>query len=339
MKTIQFGVIGLGYWGPNYVRIFNELDETKLKYCCDLEDDKLEKLEKCYNSIEITKDYRDMIQDPKLDAVVIITPPNTHYSIGRDCLEHDKHVLIEKPLATNSKDCEELIKLADEKKKILMVGHVYKYNPGVRKIKDIISSGEIGKIFYCSAIRIGLGPIRKHASALWDLAIHDVTIATYILNSLPDSVNAIGESYIQGGIEDVVFLTFSFPDKIKYNINVSWYSPEKIRETLVVGSKKMVIFDDVNKSETIKIFERILDKGLLNSTPRYSDHQLIVKEGDIYIPRVEQSEPLKNQVKHFIKCIKNNEQPLSNGNDGLNIVRILEAAERSMKNNGITVKL
>jgi predicted dehydrogenase len=339
MKTIQFGVIGLGYWGPNYVRVINELEETKLKYCCDLEGEKLEKLEKLYNSIQITKNYKDVIQDPEIDAVVIITPPNTHYAIGRDCLEHNKHVLIEKPLATSSKDCKELIKLADEKKRILMVGHVYKYNPGVRKIKDLISNGEIGKIFYCSAMRIGLGPIRKHASALWDLAIHDVTIATYILNSLPDSVNAIGESYIQEGIEDVAFLTFNFPNKIKYNINVSWYSPEKIRETLVVGSKKMVIFDDVNKTESIKIFERKLDKGLLNSTPQYSDHQLIIKEGDIYIPRVDQSEPLKNQVKHFLSCIKNNEQPLSDGNDGLNIVRILEAAESSLKNNGITVRL
>jgi predicted dehydrogenase len=339
MKKINIGIIGLGYWGPNYIRIINELPGVKLKYCCDVDEEKLAKIKDLYPGVNVVRDYEKVLADPKTDGVIITTPSNTHYEIAKKSLDQGKHVLVEKPLTTNSSDSKELIRISTEKDRVLMVGHVYKYNSGVQKLKEMVSTGEIGEIFYCIATRIGLGPIRKHASALWDLAIHDISIATYILDSLPTSVIATGGSYIQDKVEDVAFVTLNFPNRIKYHISVSWYSPEKIRRTLVVGSKKMVIFDDVNKSEMVKIFNKSLDKELLNSTPEYVDHQLIVREGDIYIPTIKQSEPLKNQVEHFLECISENKTPISDGKDGLNIVKILEAAEKSLRDKGRKVEI
>lgn len=336
---INVGIIGLGYWGPNYVRIVNELEQVKLESCCDLDKGNLKKFTNLYPFVKTTSNYKELISDERIDAVIITTPPHTHYQIAKDCLEKDKHVLVEKPLANNSNDAKDLVKISEQKGKILMVGHVYKYNPGIRKLKELISSGDLGDIFYITSERMGLGPIRKHGNALWDLATHDISIATYLLDSMPNSVNARGECYIQNGIEDLVFLTLNFPNKIICNIIASWFSPEKIRRTNVVGSEKMAVFDDVNKSEMIKIYERKIDKELLDATPEYSDHQLIVRFGNVLIPRIEQSEPLKNMVTDFCKCISENKKPLCDGLDGLNVVKILEAANKSLKNDGTRVNI
>lgn len=330
-KMVNISVIGYGYWGPNYVRIFNELKASKISHCCDLNEENLAKVKRLYPTIKTTKDYREIAKDPSIDSVVVTTPLNTHYEIAKYCLENGKHVLIEKPFTSSSKEAEELMKIAEKNDLVLMAGHVYEYHPGIRKLKEIIENGNLGSIYYMSAERVGLGPIRKYASALWDLATHDISIALYLLGELPEKVTAEGESYIQEGVPDLVFLTLKFPNGVLCNIHASWIAPEKIRKITLVGSRSMAVFDDVEKSKMLRIYEREIDKSLLDSTPKYTDHQSIVRVGNIHIPKVEQSEPLKNQCKHFLECITENKKPLTSASDGLNVVRILEAAEKSLR--------
>lgn len=331
MKKINIGIIGCGYWGPNYVRIFNEILESNIKYCCDLNEENLSKIKKLYPVEKTTKDYRELVRDKNVDAVVITTPVNTHYEIVKDCLKTKKHILVEKPFTSTSKQAEELLELVKKNNIILMVGHVYEYNPGTQKLKEIIKERKLGDLYYIKTERIGLGPIRKQASALWDLATHDISIVTYLLDDLPISVTVEGESYIQKGIEDLVVLTLRFSQKIICTIYASWLAPEKIRKVTVVGSKGMAVFDDVNKTEMLKIYERKINSNLLNTTPQYSDHQNIVSIGDVYIPHIKQSEPLENQALHFLECISKNKKPLTDVEDGLNIIKILEAAEKSLR--------
>ncbi len=331
MRIVNCALVGLGYWGPNYLRIFHELSSAKIIYCCDLDGEKLENVKRLYPEINVAKDYKKIAQDLNIEAAIIATPLNTHYPIAKYFLEHKKHILVEKPFTSTAVEAKGLIKLAQRNKLILMVGHVYKHNPGVIKLKEIIKEGKLGKIYYLKAERIGLGPIRKQASALWDLATHDIYIALYLLEKLPLTVSSHGGSYIQEDIEDFVDLNLTFPDNISCTIYASWFAPEKVRSLTAVGSKGMAIFDDINKNETLRIYEREIDKTLLNSTPEYSDHQNIVNIGDIYIPNIKQSEPLKNETLSFLECIFQNTQPINDGIDGLNVVRILEAAEKSLK--------
>lgn len=327
---VSVGVIGCGYWGPNYVRIFNELKGSKVSYCSDLEEENLSKVKHLYPAIKTTKDYKNVARDGNTDSIVVTTPLNTHYKIAKYCLENGKHVLIEKPFTSSTKEGAELKKIAEKNDLVLMVGHVYEYNPGIRKLKEIMASGKLGSIYYLSAERVGLGPIRKYASALWDLATHDISVALYLLGESPRKISAEGESYIQKGVADLVFLTLKFPKGVLCNIHASWIAPEKIRKINVVGSKGMAVFDDVNKSEMLKIYEREIDVSLLNSTPKYTDHQTIVRVGNVYTPKVDQSEPLKNQCEHFLECITNHQKPLTDARDGMNVVRVLEAAEKSL---------
>ncbi len=299
--------------------------------CCDLEDKNLAKIKNLYPSTITTKDYRGMAQDRDLEAVVVTTPLNTHFEIAKFFLEKGKHVLIEKPFTSTSREAEELMAIAERKKLVLMAGHVYSFNPGIRKLKEILDKGELGELYYLSTERVGLGPIRKHASALWDLATHDICIAIHLLGQSPDKVTAEGESYIQKGVEDIVFLSLKFPKRVFCNVHATWIAPEKIRKVTVVGSRGMAVFDDVSKSEMIKVYERIIDKGLLDSTPEYVDHQAIMRIGKIRVPEVEQSEPLKNLCEHFIDCIRNQKRPLTDARNGLEVVKVLEAAEASLK--------
>jgi predicted dehydrogenase len=324
------GVIGCGYWGPNYVRIFNELSGSSVSYCSDLEQKNLSKIKNLYPAIKTTKDYKVVAEDKNTDSIVVTTPLNTHYKIAKHCLESGKHVLIEKPFTSRSDEGAELMKIAKKNGLVLMVGHVYEHHPGVRKLKEIIDGGKLGSIYYMSAERVGLGPIRKYASALWDLATHDISIALYLLGSSPTRVIADGESYIQKDVADLVFLTLKFPNSVLCNIHASWIAPEKIRKITVVGSKGMAVFDDVNKSEMLKIYEREIDISLLNSTPEYTDHQSIVRIGNVYAPEVEKSEPLKNQCVHFLECIAKKKKPLTDAQDGINVVKVLESAEKSL---------
>jgi len=334
----SFGIIGCGYWGPNYVRALSDL-KMHIEYCGDLSQKNLENIANLNQNIKVTTNSDEIIKSNKVDAIIITTPPNTHYELAKKCLEHGKHVLIEKPFVTTHTEGEELVRLAEKMNKKLMVGELYKFNPGVMKTKELINAGELGRIFYAYSERTGLGPIRKYANALWDLAVHDISIATFILGSLPLSISAKAEPYIHENVEDLVFLTMTFPGNVLYSIHASWLAPIKTRKLTVVGSKKMIVFDDVNKDESVKVFERRIELQSLNTTPLYSDHQLVVRMGDVSIPQIEHSEPLKNQLQHFIDCIVNDKVPLTSGKSSLTSIRIMEAADESIRNKGKEIYL
>ena len=331
MEKINIALIGCGYWGPNYIRVFNSLSQCRVSHCCDLDDSKLDRMKKLYPEIKAVKDYKAIASEDRIRAVVIATPLNTHYKIAKYFLEHDKHILVEKPLTLTSKETRDLISIAKRKKLILMVGHVYEYNPGIVALKDLIKKGTLGKVYYMKSERMGLGPIRKQANALWDLATHDISVALYLLEGFPIKIFAQGGRYIQDNIEDFVDLTLRFKNNVFCSIYASWLAPEKVRKLTVVGSRAMAVFDDVNKSEMLKVYERKINKGLLDSTPEYNDHQNIVDVGDVYISSVEQSEPMKNQAEDFLGSIFENKQPKADGNDGLRVVKILECAQKYLK--------
>ncbi len=328
---INMGLVGCGYWGPNYIRVLNALKEARLRYCCDLNKANLVKIKRQCPDIRTTTDYGSIAKNPAVDAVIITTPGDSHYKIAKSCITNGKHVLVEKPFVSTSKEAMELIRIARKEKVVLMVGHIYEYHPGIMKLKEIIEKGTLGEIFYGHAERAGLGPIRKYANVLWDLATHDIAIALYILNEFPREVDAVGGCYLQKKVDDIVFLNLRFPSGAIYNIYASWIAPEKIRKTTVVGSKGMSVFDDVNKAATLRIYERTIHREFLDSTPEYTDHQLMVTIGDSYLPEIEESEPMANQVRHFLECIVKEKAPLTDGEDGLRVVRILEAAQTSLK--------
>jgi len=328
--VIHVGVVGLGYWGPNYARIFNELPQSKISYCCDIDDTKLEQI-KCTNPlIEISNDYKDLLSSSDVDAIVVSTPASTHYKIVKESLESEKDVLVEKPIALNLKNAEELMNIATKKKRILMVGHTFVYNPVVHKLKEYIYNGDLGDIYYLHFSRTGLGPIRKDVNVMWDLAPHDISMLLYLLEDMPIEVSAEGQSYLQEGVEDVVFMTLRYPKNTMASIHVSWLDPYKVRRVTVVGSKRMAVFNDVNKLETLKIFDKGIDRYGEKSYADYGEFQLSIRDGDVHIPKIEISEPLKNQCKHFLECVRERKEPLTGGEEGLKIVRILEAAQESL---------
>jgi predicted dehydrogenase len=335
---INVGIIGLGYWGPKYIRVLSELGDVHLKYLCDLEKQKLEKSKGYLQNIKSVLDYQEILKDPEIKAVIITTPPTTHYKIIKDSLEAGKDVFVEKPLTLNSKEGEEVVNLAKKKNLILMVGHMYLFNPGIEKIKSLIEEKELGEILYGIALRLGLSPIRKSASALWDLATHDLSVFLHLFG-FPSNLSCTGESYFQKGIEDYVSITLRYPNKMNFSIYVSWFCPEKIRKITIIGTKKTIIFDDMNKQEMVKIYQKSFDMSSLDILPTYIDHQNIVREDDTKIPFIQQSEPLKNQIIHFTECITTRKMPLSDGKEALNVIKILEAADYSLKNKGKIVEI
>jgi predicted dehydrogenase len=327
---LNVGIVGLGYWGPHYARILHQLKNCCVKYCCDLDPQKLDGIKKLYPDVLTIQDYKIIAQDKNIDCVVIVTPLVTHYELAEYFLKNGKHVLMEKPFTATAKQARDLVTLARKKKLVLMVGHVYKYNSGIRALKEMIDKGRLGSIYYIKAERMGLGPIRKHASALWDLATHDISIVLYLTGQMPKHVSCDGGIYIQKDLEDFITLNLGFSGGIKCSISASWFAPEKIRKITVVGSKGMAVFDDVNKREIIKVYDHAINDSLINSTPDYHDHQNIVRIGDISVPDIEQSEPLKVQVEHFLECISKNQKPFSDGIDGLNVIKILEKAQKCL---------
>jgi len=334
MDKIKIGVIGCGYWGPNYVRVFNQLPTSKIIWCCDLEDSKLKAITQMFPLTRITNNYMDILNDPEVIAVCVSTPASTHYEIAKKSLLLGKHVLVEKPMTLVVNNAQELCRIAEKESKILMVGHVYEYHPCIEELKDHIKNGELGDIHYLHSVRTGLGPIRKDVNTLWDLAPHDISILLYLLEKKPVWVSAIGQAYIQKGIEDVVFLNLLFPKNILASVHVSWLDPIKVRKLTVVGSRKMAIFDDVENFERFKIF----DKGFSLEEPyshSYGEFRLRLREGDIYIPKTDATEPLKIECAHFLDCIREERIPKTDGEKGREVVAILEAAQASLSNNGV----
>ncbi len=313
------------------------LQGADVKVCADISERRLQHMKGLYPSIAVTIDYMDIVKDPKIDAIVVSTPVSSHFEVAKAALDAGKHVFVEKPLTRTVEEGVTLVELAEKKKQTLMVGHTFVFTAAVNKIKELIDSGELGDIYYISTSRVNLGIFQDDINVVWDLAPHDISIMNYILNSRPESVTAIGHSYIRPGIEDVAFVTMRYPGNKLTNIHVSWLNPSKIRKTTVVGSKKMLVYDDVSSLEKIRIY----DKGV-TVQPHYDtfgEFQLSYRYGDISIPRLDDAEPLKTECQHFIDCIEGGECSKSSGRDGLEVLLALDAADRSIKKNGMEVRI
>lgn len=336
MDKINLGMVGLGYWGPNLLRNFTQLDGCRMKTCCDLEEDTLKRLKVQYPDIETTSDYESLLNDAEIQAVVLAVSAVKHYELAKLAILHNKHVFVEKPLTLNVLHAEELVQLAQQNNVKLMVGHLMEYHPAVEKLKQMIQNHELGNIYYLYSQRVNLGRIRKDENALWSLAPHDISIIMYLLESEPIDVSARGQSYLQKGVEDVVFLNMVFPDKIMAHVQLSWLDPHKIRRTTIVGSEKMAVFDDMDPSEMIRIYNKGVTSGVGYGS---FGESLSLRFGDVTIPYIKMVEPLRLECQHFIDCIKNNKQPRSDGIDGLRVVKVLRAAQESLDKGGIPISL
>ncbi len=334
---LKVGVVGCGYWGPNLIRNFFNLSGTEVKSCADISENRLKHMKNLYPSMETTTDYKDIVEDPDIDAIIVATPVSSHFEIALAALDAGKHVFVEKPLTGTVEEGLKLVTKADEKKLTLMVGHTFVFTAAVNKIKELIESGELGEIYYISTSRVNLGIFQEDINVIWDLAPHDISIMNYVLGSRPESVSAVGHSYIRPEIEDVAFVTMNYPGNKLANIHVSWLNPSKIRKTTVVGSKKMLVYDDVSSLEKIRLY----DKGV-TVQPHYDtfgEFQLSYRYGDISIPKLDDAEPLKIECQHFTDCIEKGITPRSSGVDGLDVLLVLASADRSIRQNGAEVKI
>ncbi len=332
---INIAVVGAGAWGRNHIRVFSEIANVRLKYVCDTDPKKLSSLQKSYPQAKMVENLRPILEDPEVRGVIIASSAVSHYSLSKEILLADKDVLVEKPMALNSRDAEEMLAIAEKRGRILMVGHLLIYHPVVDRLKTMIASGELGKIHYIYTQRVNLGVIRQDENALLSFAPHDLSVILYLVEEEPAVVSAHGESYIQKGIEDVVFVSLRFPDGKMANIHLSWLDPHKLRKVTIVGSKKMVVFDDMEASEKLKIY----DKGVGNLSYETYGEYLSLRFGDITIPNIKMVEPLRAEAEHFVQCIDSRKRPKTSGEDGLRVVRILMAAQKSLKEKGVLVNL
>lgn len=332
MEKLNVAVIGCGYWGPNLIRNFIQIPHCNLKMCCDLSENNLKRMKNLYPSIEATNDVEAILNDASIAAVAIATPVFTHFDLAKSCLEHGKHVMIEKPMASSSDQCLELIKLAEQYDRRLMVGHTFEYTAAVNKAKEIVESGELGEIYYISSVRVNLGLFQPDINVIWDLAPHDISIILYLLDKFPVSISAQGKAHFKKHIEDVATTTLNFANGAIAFLHNSWLDPDKIRRTTIVGSKKMLVYDDINTNEKIKIYDKGVDLPPYYDT--YAEFHFSYRYGDIYTPRIQEYEPLRKECEHFLECIRESKTPKSDGYSGLRVVSILEAANKSIRNRG-----
>lgn len=333
-KTITIGVMGCGHWGPNHIRIFTQLPQSHVKACADLDQARLTAVKSVYPHVQITSDYRQLLNDPEIDAVCIATPTNTHFDLTREALEHGKHVLCEKPLAMDPQQCMQLKDLAQEKKRILMIGHIFVFNKGIVKLKEYIQSGELGRILYAHSERTNLGPFRYDVNALWDLAPHDVSIFNYLFDCCPVNVSARGKKYLGPALEDLAFASMDYPGEILVNIHVSWLDPKKVRQITIVGDKKMVVWDDLDNLGPIKLYDKHVEKTA-TFYETYGEFQLLSREGSITVPNIGFQEPLKFQAQYFLDSVIHNRQPLlADAQKAYEVVKTLCAIQRSMDKHG-----
>ena len=333
---VTVGIIGYGYWGPNLVRNFFAQKNCVVKAVADSRQNRLDVLSKSYPSINPVKDAEDILNDPEIDAVIIATPVFTHYQLAQKALENNKHVLLEKPMASSVEQCEYLIEIALQKKLVLMVDHTFLYTGAVEKIKDFIDSDYLGNIKYLDSTRINLGLFQPDINVLWDLAPHDLSILRYLHDEKPYSINATGISHTDNGIENIAFLTINYPSGFISHINCSWSSPVKVRSMLIGGDKRMIVYNDVEPTEKIKVY----DTNYQHSTDEEKKQILVdYRVGDIYVPKVENKEALASIANDFIDSIINQTTPRSSSAIGMDIVKILEASGKSIKNRGAEVIL
>ena len=328
---VKIGIIGYGYWGPNLVRNFAALDNCKLHMVADLREDRLNLIKKTYPAVAVTTNVDEAINHPEIDALVIATPVFTHFPLAKKALEAGKHVLIEKPMASSVAEAEELIALAAKKKKLLMVDHTFLYTGAVQKMKSLIDSGEIGNIDYFDSTRINLGLFQQDINVLWDLAPHDISILNYVIAEKPYSIQATGISHTNNGLENIAYLTVNYKSHIIAHFNCSWSSPVKIRTILIGGDKKMILFNDMEPTEKVKIYET----GYSVKSDEEKRKILVdYRVGDIFVPKLSPKEALAGMANDFINSIMNSSQPVSSSQVGLDVVRILEASQKSIKNKG-----
>ena len=329
-EQIRVGLIGFGHWGPHYARILSgTMTSARLAACAEPVAARLAAFDRQYPGARAYADYGRMLRDGDMDAVIVATPTSTHRDVVERCLEAGMHVLVEKPLASTVADAEALAALGNDSGRVLMVGHTFLFNPAVRAIKRYIDEGFLGDIRYLYFTRTGLGPIRQDVNALWDLAPHDFSMLRYWLGTDPIDVVARGQSYLKPETEDVVFVTLTYPDRVLASVHVSWLDPVKVRSVTVVGDRKMVVFDDTHTTEKLRIYDRGADYQ-----PReggFAEFIAAVRDGDIVIPRLEQREPLREQLEHFVECIRTGARPLASADDGVAIVKVLERAQRELR--------
>ena len=337
MSKHNVAVVGCGYWGPNLIRNFRSLPDCRLKVMCDLSQQRLKHLHQVYPEVEASTDFDAVLADPEINAVAIATAVRFHFPMAKASLLAGKHTFIEKPMAASAAECEELIELAHKQGLVLMIGHTFLYSPAVRKIKEIVRSGDIGDIRYICARRLNLGLFQKDINVAWDLAPHDISIILYIMEESPIAVNCSGSAHVTPKIEDVTAMCLSFKRKRTAIIHSSWVDPRKVREMTIVGSRRMVVYDDVAQNDKIKIFD-----ARVETPPHYdtfADFHYAYHYGDVYIPYIKQEEPLKIECQHFLDCIAQGARPLSSGQQGLELVRILEASSESLKQGGAPIEL
>lgn len=329
---IRIGIIGVGYWGPNLVRCFEESSECEVVYLCDRDKKKLEHICARFPNVIATTDDAEVLRRDRVDAVVIATPTKTHYRLAKRALEAGLHTFVEKPLATRSDECADLIACAEANGVVLFVGHVFLYSAAVAKLKEIVSSGELGDIYYISSSRLNLGPVRHDVNALWDLAPHDTSIILELMGRSPTSVSCSGLAYLDRRIHDVCNMTMQFPDNRIGIVHVSWLDPRKRRVMTVVGSNKMAVYDDIEPIEKIRVY----DTGIHAATEASSFGEFLYsyRYGDIYSPRINEGEPLKVEIRAFIDSIVNGSMPKTDGWNGLRVVEVIEAADCSLRESG-----
>jgi predicted dehydrogenase len=336
-NKLNIGVVGCGYWGPNLIRNFNALADCRLKFICDSNEKRLAHMQQLYPNVEATVDFAQLLNDPGLDVIVICTPVRHHYGMAKASLLAGKHTFIEKPMAESTAECEELIALADRQGLRLMVGHTFLFSPAVRKIKEIIDQGDIGELRYISARRLNLGLFQKDINVTWDLAPHDISIVLHVMGESPDSVACWGDAHVTPGIEDVTSLYLGFSRNRAATVHSSWLDPKKVREMTFVGSKRMIVYDDVATNEKIRIYDARVERPPHYDT--FAEFQYSYHYGDMYVPYVKQEEPLKSECQHFLDCIRTGATPITCGRKGRDVVQILEVSSQSLRQNGECIHL
>jgi len=335
-QVIKMGVIGCGHWGSNHVRVFSQLNMARVLYAADANASRRNLVKRLYPSIHVTADYRILLKDRELDAVVIATPTSSHFKIVQESLERGKHVLCEKPLTANLGQAEKLLNLAKKNRRLLFVGHTFIFNLGIQRLREYLMKKHLGKIHYIRSLRTNLGPIREDVNVVWDLAAHDISILSYLLDKDPVEVAAKGAVFLQKGIEDIAIITLTYPNNIIANIQVSWLDPRKVREITIVGSKKMAIWNDLSAAEPIRIY----DKGVLKERDynTFGEFHYLSRDGDVLIPKVRLVEPLQVEAEAFLRALVDKKDPISDGQLGVRVVRTLERIQESIRKGGSPVR-
>lgn len=334
---IRVGIIGLGYWGPNLVRCFAALDNARVTMICDRDERQLERVRKQFPEIATTSNHQDVLGGGQVDAVVIATPTRSHYMLASEALRAGLHTFVEKPLATSTVECQELIDLAEHNDRVLFVGHVFLYSAPVAKLRQLVLNGELGDLCYISSKRLNLGPVRQDVNALWDLAPHDISIILELMGELPESVSCAGLDYLKPNVHDVCSMNMHFADKRMGIVHVSWLDPHKRREMTVVGSKKMAVYNDLEPLEKIKVYDIGVEAPSYANS--FGEFQYSYRYGDTYSPRINEVEPLKAECRAFVESIVSGEPPRTDGRNGMDVVKVIEAADRSLQGEGGRVQI